>query len=106
MWRDEESGTDHTLHRHYANNLARSLTPDPNGGLAGGPVGICGRPEASPYASWRYEIARYRGARNGTAPISAVPSYVRAGANRRYRAAGLDGEQCSGSLGCWLESGG
>jgi RHS repeat-associated protein len=28
MWRDDETGTDHTLHRHYANNLARWLCPD------------------------------------------------------------------------------
>jgi hypothetical protein len=25
MWRDDETGTDHTLHRHYANNLAREI---------------------------------------------------------------------------------
>jgi RHS repeat-associated protein len=31
MWRDDETGTDHTLHRHYANNLARWLSPDPAG---------------------------------------------------------------------------
>jgi RHS repeat-associated protein len=31
MWRDDETGTDHTLYRHYADNLARWLTPDPAG---------------------------------------------------------------------------
>jgi RHS repeat-associated protein len=31
MWRDEESGTDHTLHRQFASYLARWLSPDPAG---------------------------------------------------------------------------